>query len=214
MTRDARPTRAGFVRQFERRLVQPDLVQLLTLFFVGILFVVGTRWAGIDTQMNDSWYGVAPTRLVGIALLALGYGAAFSERPRAHRVAAVGTLVVAALTTFPLELATFAASHPDIPWWWGLVVPLVDGIAYFGVGITIGRASTWLRLRSILPITVPALLIGATWLDVQLGVGLVNPLTTATVVAPAHLALASATMLCTLYFLFRDEREREEAMST
>lgn len=194
-------TPADVARHFERRLVQSDLVQLLTLFFVIVLFVLGTRWAGIDSLANDSWYGVAPTRLVCIALLALGYGAAFSGRPRVHRVAAAGTLVLAAVLTFPFELAAYAASHPPIPLWWGFVVPVLDGLAYFGLGIAIGRASTWLRLRSILPLTVPAVLVGLIWFDVRLGAGLLNPLTTATVMASAHLVLAAAAAVTTLVLL-------------
>lgn len=181
--------------------MQPDYVQLLALFFGVVLFVIATRWTGIDTSMNDSWYGVAPARLVGVALLALGYGAAFSERSGAHRVAALGTVVLAAVLSFPLELASYAASHPAAPLWWGFVLPIVDGIAYFGLGVALGRASRWTRLRSILPLTVPGILVALTWLDVRLGMGLLNPLTTATAVAPWHLALMGAGAAATLALL-------------
>lgn len=194
-----------FVRHVERRLVQPDWTQLLTLFFVIVLFVLGTRWAGADVSVNDSWYGVAPTRWVALALLALGYGAAFSERPRVHRLAAITNLAVAALVSFPIELAAHAVSHPAAPVWWGLVVPLLAASAFFGLGVALGRVSAWLRLRSLLPLTVPGLLVGLTWLDIRLGAGVANPLTTATTVAPVHLALVTVGALVTIGLLVRPE---------
>lgn len=194
---------AEVLRQFERRLVQPDYTQLLTLYFGVLLFVIATRWTGIDASMNDSWFGVAPARLVGIALLAFGYGAAFSERPWSQRLAAAGTVVLAAVVTYPLELASHAASHPATPVWWGLTVPLLDGVAYFGLGVVVGRIAALLRLRSILPLLVPAALVGMIWVDVRLGFGLVNPLTTATTVAPAHLVLAAVVAAATVVALLR-----------
>ena len=198
-------TARQLARHVERRLVQPDWTQLLTLFFGGLLFVMASRWAGLDASMNDSWYGVAPTRWVGLALLSLGYGAAFSERPRVHRAAAVANLVLAAALSYPLELATHAASHPGVPLWWGLLVPLLAAPAYFGLGHLLGRASRWVRLRSLLPLTVPGVLVGLTWLDIRLGAGVVNPLTTATHVAPVHLALVAVGAVVTGAFLVRPE---------
>ena len=207
-------TARQFARHVERRLVQPDWTQLLTLFFGILLFVLASRWTGLDASMNDSWYGVAPTRWVTLAVLALGYGAAFSERPRVHRAAAVANLVLAAALSYPLELATHAASHPGVPLWWGLVVPLLAAPTYFGLGHLLGRASRWLRLRSLLPLTVPGVLVGLTWLDIRLGAGVVNPLTTATQVAPAHLALMALGAAITLAMLLRPpamSHEGEEA---
>ena len=192
-------------RHVERRLVQPDWTQLLTLFFGVLLFVLATRWTGLDASMNDSWFAVAPTRWVALALLALGYGAAFSERPRVHRAAAVVNLVVAAALSYPVELATHAASHPGVPLWWGFLVPLLAAPAYFGLGHLLGRASGWVRLRSLLPLTVPGLLVGLTWLDIRVGAGVANPLTTATQVAPVHLALVAVGAVLTIGFLIRPE---------
>ena len=197
---------ADLARHLERRLVQADFVQLLTLFFGVLLFVIATRWSGVDGSVNDSWYGVAPARLVGVALLGLGYGAAFSERPALHRLAAMGTIVLAALLSFPLELAAYAASHPATPLWWGLLLPLVDGAAYFGAGVALGRASAWARLRSILPLTVPGLLVGLIYLDIRAGAGFLNPLTTATTVAPMHLLLMAIGACATLVLLVRSGR--------
>lgn len=199
-------TMRTFARHVERRLVQPDWTQLLTLFFGILLFVMASRWTGLDASMNDSWYGVAPTRWVCLALLALGYGAVFSERPRVHRGAAVVNLVLAAALSYPFELATHAASHPGVPLWWGLVVPLLAAPAYFGLGHVLGRASRWSRLRSLLPLTVPGLLVGLTWLDIRVGAGVVNPLTTATNVAPAHLVLVAVGAVATVAFLFAPQR--------
>lgn len=193
------------IRHVERRMVQPDWTQLLTLFFVVVLFVLGTRWAGSGVPVDDSWYGVAPTRWVALALLALGYGAAFSERPRVHRVAAITNLAVAALVSYPIELAAYAVSHPAVPLWWGLVVPLLAAPAFFGLGVALGRVSARLRLRSLLPLTVPGLLVGLTWLDIQLGAGVANPLTTATTVAPGHLAVVTVGALVTIGLLLRPE---------
>lgn len=198
-------TRSELARHFERRLVQPDYVQLLALYLGIVLFVIATRWVGVDARVNDAWFGVAPARLIGVALLGLGYGSAFSERPRVHQVAALGSVVLAALLSFPLELATYAAGHPSVPLWWGVVVPTVDSVAYFGLGLVIGRISTWTRLRSILPLTVPALLVGVTWLDIHLRIAVLNPLTSATTVAPWHLALATAGAAATLFVLLRPQ---------
>lgn len=189
-------------RQIERRLTQPDLSQILTLLFGVILFVTATRWTGVGTAANDSWFAVAPARYTTLALLALGYGSAFSERPRQHRLASLVTVVVAALTTFPLELAAYAASHPATPFWWGLAAPTAGVVAYFGLGWIVGRVSTWLRIRSLLPLTVPALLVGLVALDLRMNVAAVATITTATTVAPLHAALAvigaAATLLALL----------------
>lgn len=203
-------TARELARHVERRLVQPDWTQLLTLFFGLLLFVLATRWTGLDASINDSWYGVAPTRWVALALLALGYGAAFSERPRPHRAAAVANLALAAALSYPLELATHAASHPGVPLWWGFVVPLLAAPAYFGLGEVLGRISQVTRLRSLLPLTVPGLLVGLTWLDIRIGAGFLNPLTTATTVAPAHLVVVALGALATIALLARPEPAREE----
>ncbi len=187
----------------ERRLQRSDMVQIFTLSFAALIFVVTTRWPVPEATANEAWFALAQSRLVVLGLLALGFGSAYARRPGQHQAVTGLAIVVFALLTIPLDVATFAASMPAVPLWWTLVLPLVDTIALFGIGLLLGRLMGALRLTALLPVAVPALLIGFVALDVQLGLNVLNPLTASVNYAPAHLAAMAVTAAATAGYLLR-----------
>lgn len=171
------------------RLRGPDMLQVLALFLAALLFVVAVRWPG-SGDSNEAWFALAQTRMVLLALAALGYGAAESGRASASRRAAAGALLMFVILSAPFDVATYAASYPAAPLWWAAGLPFPTTLAYFGLGLGLGRVATWARLGALLPLLVPAVLVLGIWVDVRLGVSVFNPL-----VAPLAVSVADGLVM-------------------
>ncbi len=105
----------SFLEQFERRLGRSDMIQLLTLFLVVLAFMTLARWANPLSRVNEAWFSVSQTRVILLALIALGYGGAYALRPRpAQRSTGLAVLMFALVST-PFEVAAYAASYPSVP---------------------------------------------------------------------------------------------------
>lgn len=172
------------------------MLQVLALFLAAELFVLAVRWPTAGGS-NEAWFGLAQARMVLLSLAALGYGAAESGASTGTRRATAGALLMMVGLSAPFDVASYAASFPAVPWWWSSLLPFPATLAYFGVGLVLGRAASWARLGALLPLLVPGLLVAGIWADVRLGVDVFNPLTASLHVSVVHgvamAALAAAT---------------------
>lgn len=187
----------SFLEQFERRLGRSDMIQLLTLFLVVLAFMTLARWANPLSRVNEAWFSVSQTRVILLALIALGYGGAYALRPRPVQRSTGLAVLMFALVSTPFEVAAYAASYPSVPLGWALLLPLVDTVAFYGIGLGLGWFLSRVRSRSLLPLAIPGLLIGMVALDIRLGVNLLNPMTASVNPAWQHagimIAIASLT---------------------
>ncbi len=174
-----------------RRARCPDVLQALALFLAALLFVLAVRWPG-GGGANETWFALAPTRAALLALIAMGFGAAEAREPPARRRATAGAVLVFVVASVPFEVASYAASYPAVPLWWPSVLPFIETFAYFCLGTALARAAALARLDAFLTLLVPLTLIAATWLDVRLGLDLLNPLTSSQSVAWPHALLMVA----------------------
>ncbi|MEJ2287403.1 MAG: hypothetical protein P8Y02_01960 [Deinococcales bacterium] len=200
MTRDSRVTTE--LAAAAERLRGPDMLQVLALFLAALLFVVAVRWPGAGGS-NEAWFTLAQMRMVLLALAALGYGAAESGHGPASRRATAGALVMFVVLSAPFDIATYAASYPAAPLWWAVGLPFPATLAYFGLGLGLGRLATWARLGALLPLLVPAVLIVGIWVDVRLGVSVFNPLTAPLSVSVVDGVVMTAMAAATVAWLGR-----------
>lgn len=182
------------------RFRSSDLVQFATLFFVVVLFAGFVAWP-VRPGPNNSYFVVSQARLLSLSLLALGYGAASYKRDRRWQRATLGALLSLALFSSPLEIAGYALSFPEVPLVYSLGLGFVDTVALFGLGLALAAALHFLRLNTLLPLAVPALLVGFIVLDIRLGVSFSSPLAALGGVAPWHLGLMSTLTATTLVVL-------------
>jgi len=184
------------------RLRSADMLQVLALFLAAQLFVVAVRWPGAGGS-NEVWFALAQTRMTLLALTALGYGTAESGRAAGSRRATGGALLMFVGLSVPIDVATYAASYPAVPLWWTSGLPFLETLAYYGVGLVLGRIAAWARLGALLPLLVPAVLVAGIWVDVRLGVDVFNPLTASLRVSPVHGAAMAALAVATAVALGR-----------
>lgn len=181
-----------------QRLRGADMLQVLALFLAAQLFVVAVRWPGHGGS-NETWFTLAPVRLLLLALAAMAYGSAESRGTVESRRATLGALLAFAALSAPFDVASYAASYPAVPLWWSAVLPFVATIGYFGIGLALGRAATWARVGPLVPLLVPAVVVAGVWIDVRLGISILNPLTATLAVSVVHgvaaLVLAALTLI-------------------
>lgn len=205
------------------RLARSDMLQGAALLFVALCFTVAIQWPVGSLSANQAWFSVAPVRLTLLSIGAMAWGAGLGARPRpgslpddstrldlpargtsewrTEGVATVGALLALVAVTLPFEVATHAASYPDVSLVWSLAVPVLAVLGYCGVGLLVGRAAAALRVTFLLALVVPLLFAGAAWLDVSLGRTLLNPWTATLYVSPPYIAALGAFACVTVLTL-------------
>lgn len=199
------------VASVAERVGRNDMVQVLALYLAVLLVVLATRWPSAALPMNESWFALAPARNACLALIALGFGAHHSgSHVREQRAAAwaLGVFIVAGL---PFDVLTYAASYPATPLLWTLLMPALATLAFYGLGLGLGRLATLTRTRTLLPVLVPAVLAAGMWADVRLTVVLFNPFTAAVEVSFQHLVGMLVIGTVTVLVLARRGRKERSA---
>lgn len=189
-----------------RRVAQPDSVQLLTLLFALLLFVLLVGWPAGPGSPNDAWFALAPTRLLALTLLGLGLGAAAEREGARERLVTAALPPLFALLTTPFEVATLAATFPRTDLMLPVVTAPLDALASFGLGLLLALATRWARIPALLPLLIPGLVAALVLIDARLGRGLLNPLAAATNPSLAHTLVSTAAALLTVGLLLRAAR--------
>jgi hypothetical protein len=198
------------LRALGQRLRQSDMMQLLTGFFVLLFFTVLLSWPSAPTGDNDSWYSLVRVNALAVMFIGIACGASESRFDRLHQRATLLALVVLSLLSWPLVVLTYAATYPGVPLLWSLLTPLAC-LAYYGVGLALGWSCGKLRLRFLLSLLVPALLVGLIMVDIWLKVAVFNPFVVATHVSMGHLAVMVGLGALTLAGLaWRGARGRDD----
>ncbi len=187
------------------------MLQALALFLAAQLFVLAVRWPSAGGS-NEAWFALAQARMVLLSLAALGYGAAESGASTGTRRATAGALLMFVGLSAPFDVASYAASYPAVPWWWSSLLPFPETLAYFGVGLALGRAAVWARIGALLPLLVPGVVVAGIWAEVRFGIDVFNPLTAALHVSAVHVTAMVVLAAATAGWLARpakDARRRE-----
>jgi hypothetical protein len=183
------------LKQISERFSRSDMLQLSTLFMAVLMVAFVISWPTSNRVANDSWYAVIQARMVTLSLMALGYGA--SQRKLADG-AALGCLVVLAILSIPVEIASFLVSFPSSNLLYSAALICVNTVAMFGIGYLVGAFLHALRLSFLVPLAIPALFVGMVILDLRLGFTVFNPLTALTSTSFWHLGLMSGVAVLTL----------------
>jgi hypothetical protein len=191
-----------FHTSLTERLTRSDFVQIATLFFALLVFVLLATWPSGE-RANNSWFILTQARMVALAFLALAYGAGSSNKPRAEQRNTALALLVLVILSLPLELAGYAASYPTTPMLWSFGLTLLDTLALFGLGLALGFLLTLIRLRGFISIAVIGALVGLFSVDQLLNFNLFNPLTTLHTVSPFHLGTMAVIAMLTLWQFVR-----------
>ena len=201
------------LRSLSRLLRREDMTQLLMALLALLILVIVVTWPTGAQEVNNSWYSLTQIKVAALALLALIYGSTSSLRSRNEQRLTLAALGCMDVLTLPLETAAYAASYPLTPLWWPLLICAVDLIAFFGVGLALGGLLTQLRLRSLLPLMIPLVLVGVVSFDVWVGAWtrqvILNPFMAATEVSTAHLAVVGLCAGATLFYLVRAKRSED-----
>ena len=188
-------------------LRREDMTQLLMGLLALLIFVLIIAWPTEAQEANNSWYALTQVKVAALALLGLAYGSTSSVRAKREQRLTLGALICMDALTLPLETAAYAASYPLTPLWWPLVICVVDIVAFFGVGLALGTLLTALRLRLLLPLAVPLVLVGVVsfdvWLSAWTSQAALNPFTAATQPSALHLGVAGLAAAATLVYLAR-----------
>lgn len=196
-------TLGGSLGALSGLLTRSDTLQLLMAFFALLLFAVAITWP-TSAGPNDSWYTLVQVEAAALLLLSVGYGGGAASAAPATRLATLGVPLAFWALGLPFEFVTYAASYPETPLWWSFVARPLGVLAYFGVGLLIGRALG--RARAVLPLFPPLVLVGAISFDVWLGRAVLSPVTVAGTVSPLHLGVTFTLGLVTLVLLVRAAR--------
>jgi hypothetical protein len=188
------------------RLTRPDFVQIATLFFALLVFILLATWPSGE-RANNSWFILTQSRMVALAFLALSYGAGTSNKSRPEQRNTAFALLVLVILSLPLELAAYAASYPTTPFLWSFGLTLLDTFALFGIGLALGFLLTLIRLRGFISIAVIGALVGLFSIDQLLKLNLFNPLTTLHTVSPFHLGTMAVIAMLTLWQFVRKGKE-------
>ena len=205
------------LRGLSALLRREDMTQLLMALLALLIFVLVISWPSDAQEVNNSWYTLAQVKVASLALLALAYGGSSSARSLNEQRLTLAALGCFHVLTLPLDAATYAASYPITPFWWAPLLCTVDLIAFFGVGLALGALLSALRLRTLLPLSVPLILVGVVsfdvWMSTWIAQAVLNPFTAVTQLSAVHLAVAGLCAGATLFYLVRAPRKepRKEA---
>lgn len=184
------------------RLTRSDFMQVMTLFFAVLLFVLLATWPSGE-RANNSWFVLTQGRMVILAFLSLAYGAGVSNKSGLEQRSTLLALLVLVLLSVPLEVASYAASYPTTPFIWSFGLTLLDTLALFGIGLLVGSLLTRIHLRGFISIVVIAVLVGLFSIDQLFHVNIFNPLTTLHTVSFFHLAAMAIIAMLTLWKLLK-----------
>jgi hypothetical protein len=165
----------GWLERVAARLQQSDLLQLLFGYFVVLTFVLLVTWPPPGQAVNNSWYALEQTNVIALVVLALAYGSWLSDAPAKQLQDTLAALVSFQVLSLPLKVASYAATFPGVPLWWVLLIVTLTVIAFFGIGLAVGRGFDALRLAVLKPLSAPIIVAAVFGLDVSLGRPLLNP---------------------------------------
>ena len=190
------------------RIGRNDMVQVLALYLAVLLIVLATRWPTAALPLNESWFALAPARNACLALIALGFGAHHSGSAVTEQRMAVLALGFFVVVAVPFDVLSYAASYPSTPLAWSLILPFCTVLAYFGVGLALGRLASLGHARMLLPILVPAVLAAGIWADVRLHTIVFNPFTAAVEPSARHAVVMAVVATISLLVLARSRTHR------
>ena len=200
------------LRGLSALLRREDMTQLLLALLALLIFVLVISWPSDAQEANNSWYTLEQVKIASLALLALSYGGSSSARSLNEQRLTLAALGCFHVLTLPLDAATYAASYPVTPLWWAPLLCAVDLTAFFGVGLALGGLLSAFRLRTLLPLAVPLVLVGVVSFDVWMSTwtarAVLNPFTAVTQVSAVHLAAAGLCAGATLFYLARARRKK------
>jgi len=190
-----------FFADLNERFSQADFIQVSLLFFTILFFAFLITWPSNSHVETNSFFAISQLRLMGNILIALSFASVFSLQSMHKRRVTAFAVLALCIFTIPFEVAPYAMSFPPLPLYWSILVTLIDTLAFMGIGFLLGHTLSFLRLRFLLPLAVPALLVACVALDILIQFAIFNPLSAITAQNWPHLILMSIIAILTLLYL-------------
>lgn len=205
-----------FLQQIADRSARSDMAQAFLLVLSILVLVLGFSWPSGGSLVNQSWFTFSPARNALLALAAALFGALqtlgrhVADEPTtagsADHVAwlpeartTLAALMVWVLVTLPIEVVSYAASYPAMSLVWAVLVSLLTVPAYFGLGMLLRSVANAARVEWVLPIIVPAVVVGLAWIDLHFGSSLLNPWSASLSVSGYPITMGVATLLTAVW---------------
>lgn len=153
----------------------PETIQGAFLVFVLLVLGLWTTWPRAPEEANQSWYGLASLRAGALAAWGLLAGARDAARAGRLALPTVLAMLVVALLTSPVELAAHAATAPARGLGWSLATTPLLLTACYGLGAAVSGAAARARLAALVPLLLPAVVVGIVYLDVRFEIGAATP---------------------------------------
>lgn len=193
----------GWLERIVTRLQQSDLLQLLFGYFVVLTFVLLVTWPPPGQAVNNSWYALEQTNVIALVVLALAYSSWLSDAPARQLQDTLAALVSFQVLSLPLKVASYAATFPGVPLWWALLIVTLTVIAFFGIGLAVGRGFDALRLGVLKPLSAPMIVAAVFGVDVGMGRPLLNPFGALAEPSWTYGLTISALALAVIVYLWR-----------
>lgn len=196
------------------RLQQSDLLQLLFGYFVLLVFVLLVTWPPPGQRVNNSWYALEQTNVIALVVLALAYGSWLSDAPARQLQDTLAALVSFQVLSLPLKVTSYAATFPGVPLWWALLIVTLTVVAFFGIGLAVGRGFDALRLSVLKPLSAPMIVAAVFGVDVSMGRPLLNPFGSLAEPSWSYGLTISGLALAVIVYLWRMPERPPERQST
>ena len=202
---------SDFIKAVSTRAAQADLMQVLVAYLFILAFAMLVSWPTTAFVANDSWYALARTQGVLLMLIGLAFGSASGSFVLPSRAVLLGAVALLASFSVPLEVGSYAASFPDVPLAWSLLLTPLTVVAFFGLGMVLGALLRALKLDILLPLMIPVVMAGVFYIDTAVGTPLLNPFLAATVITREHLLTMSVLTLATVATVLLVDRRTARA---
>ena len=162
-------------RSHDPRALTPRVDAALGLLLAGVAAALVIAWPDRATEANGSWYVVAITRQVGLALLAAAAAMRVPVRRPGDRPRDLVDVGLAWLVTLPFETVAWHGTAPSDALSWSIVASLLAAFAVYGVAATTAVVAMRAHVFWAMPLLVPAVAFALGMLDVRTGPVLLLP---------------------------------------
>ena len=180
---------------------QANVIQLLALILATLTFVTYSRWEVAGHLFNNSWFTVTQVRLFSLTLIALAYGGSCAGSQKTKKQTTAALVLIFALVTLPFELVSYFPTLPSTSLLTTIFIPLLTGIAFYGLGLAVGTMLLIIRSGSLMPLAIIGVIVGMLVIDVRLKTNFLNPFKGTTSPTWEHSVIIGIMAAITLLFL-------------
>lgn len=199
-----------FFSDFALRLKRLDILQLAIFLFGLLITSIVFTWPSDFYQVNNSFFTVSLIRISLLCLFALYYGGSSFFKSQREKRFDIMAIVFLAIVTIPIEITSYSLSIPPVPFYWTIILAIVDSIAYFSLGLVLAKILSYLQLRFLIILSVFGTAAGFFMLDIKLGFALASPANAISKPSLIHLLAMLVIAIIGIGSLFKNDPSQPE----